>query len=120
MKEKLDLLRKDLFLELYCRAMNSSNPGFDGIIITNDKKIYHYSSHFSISSHTETEKISDGEELNNEIYLELQNYINENIAGKEFEPIMMRDSNYHVYVNGLDIINHLEIYNDLKNIISKK
>ncbi len=120
MKEKLNLLRKNLFLELYCHSMNSSSPGFNGIIITNDKKIYYYSSTFNMLDHTEAESISDGEAIDDETYLKLAEYINNNIAGKEFEPIMMRDSNCHVYVNDLNIVNHLETYNDLKNIIDKK
>lgn len=124
MKEKLDILRKDRFLELRSWAGLSDMPGTTGLIITNDRKIYHYQNYHRVPSYLEgkvkLEDISNGTQISSEVYSKLSNYINKNIIGKNFEKICIRDAGCNVIGNGFNISNHFEVCNDLMKIIGGK
>ena len=51
MEEMLKALRKDRFLELSSWAGLSDMPGTSGLIITNNKMIYHYHSYHHVPSY---------------------------------------------------------------------
>ena len=124
MREKLDILRKDRFLELKSWAGLSDMPGTHGLIITNDKKIYYYQNYHHVPSSLEgkfkLEDISFGGVISVDVYNKLANYINENIIGKKFENVCVRDAGCNVIGNGFNICNQFEICNDLMKIIGGK
>jgi hypothetical protein len=121
MKEKLEELRKDIFLELSSWGGLGPMPGTGGLIITKDKKIYYYHSYFRISSQfidkVDKEGITDGEIIDDNIYKELEEYINNKIRGKEFNPQKIFDAGYTVSGNDFKIVNHYEIYDEIRKII---
>ena len=121
MKEKLDILRKKRFIELKSWAGLSNMPGTQGLIITNDKKIYYYQNYHHVPKELEDkvklEDISTGTMISDDIYNKLSNYINKNIIGKSFENLHIFDAGCNIIGNGFNISNHFEIYNDLKKII---
>ena len=124
MEEKLEILRKDRFLELRSWSGLSDMPGTHGFIITNNRMIYHYHSYHrvpsSLGDKVKLENISNGTIINDEVYSKLSNYINKNIIGKKFENIRVRDAGCNVISDGFNISNHFEICNDLMKIIGGK
>ena len=127
MQEKLKSLRLDKFLELSSWAGLSAMPGSQGIIITNDKKIYYYHKYHHVPENLKDkislEGISEGKIIDNDIYSKLVNYLEENVIGKEFENIFTRDAGFRVsgtINNNSFNINNIDIYNDLKRIINSK
>ena len=128
MQEKLEKLRLNKFLEIRSWAGLSPMPGTTGIIITNDKKIYYYHKYHRIPENLKDkiklEDISEGRIIDEDIYLKLVNYLEENIIGKEFEEISIRDAGVsisgNINNNRFNINNHFDIYNDLKRIIYSK
>ena len=124
MKEKLDILRKDRFLELSSWGGLSDMPGTTGLIITNDKKIYHYQKYHHVPSYlkdkVKLEDISNGTPIGDEVYNKLSNYINKNIIGKNFDIIGIFDAGCDVIGDGFNISNHFEVCNDLMKIIGGK
>ena len=125
MQEKL---RLNKFLEIRSWAGLSPMPGTTGIIITNDKKIYYYHKYHHIPENLKDkiklEDISEGRIIDEDIYLKLVNYLEENVIGKEFEEINIRDAGVsisgNINNNRFNINNHFDIYNDLKRIIYSK
>ena len=125
MQEKLEKLRLNKFLEIRSWAGLSPMPGTTGIIITNDKKIYYYHKYHHVPENlkdkTKLEDISEGRIIDEDIYLKLVNYLEENIIGKEFEYIRIMDAGVKISGtlnnNSFNINNHFDIYNDLKKII---
>ena len=128
MQEKLEKLRLNKFLEIRSWAGLSPMPGTTGIIITKDKKIYYYHKYHHVPENlkdkTKLEDISEGRIIDEDIYLKLVNYLEENIIGKEFEEISIRDAGVsisgNINNNRFNINNHFDIYNDLKRIIYSK
>ena len=121
MKEKLEKLREKRFLELKHWAGLSNMPGISGLIITDDKKIYYYNRYNRVPEYLEKEvaleHISEGKALSEAVYFKLVDYINTKIAGRSFEDIMMRDAGYTIIGKDFSIINHFDIYDELKKII---
>ena len=128
MQEKLEKLRLNKFLEIRSWAGLSPMPGTTGIIITNDKKIYYYHKYHHIPENLKDkiklEEISKGRLIDEDIYLNLVNYLEEKIIGKDFENINTRDAGVNISGtlnnNSFNIYNHFDIYNDLKRIIYSK
>ena len=128
MQEKLESLRLDKFLEISSWAGLSPTPGSQGIIITKDKKIYYYHKYHripdSLKDKIKLEEISEGRLIDEDIYLNLVNYLEEKIIGKDFENINTRDAGVsisgNINNNSFNINNHFDIYNDLKRIIYSK
>ena len=128
MQEKLEKLRQNKFLEISSWAGLSPTPGSHGIIITKDKKIYYYHKYHripdSLKDKIKLEEISEGRLIDEDIYLKLVNYLEENVIGKEFEEINIRDAGVNISGtlnnNSFNIYNHFDIYNDLKRIIYSK
>jgi len=123
-KEKLDCLRNNKFLEVKSWGGFSVMPGYNGFIITNDKMIYYYHSYHHIPSYLKDEIplefISEGEKINDDIYIKLLDYIKRNISGKKFNIISIFDAGYSVSGCDFNISNHYDIYNDLKKIVGGK
>lgn len=124
MEEKLDRLRLNKFLEISSWAGLSLMPGTEGIIITNDKKIYYYHKYHHMPENLKEkiglEDISEGKTINEDTYLKLVNYLEENVIGKTFDNIITRDGGVNVsgnLNNNSFNINNLDIYNDLRKII---
>lgn len=121
MEEKLDILRKDRFLELSSWAGLSDMPGTSGLIITNDKMIYHYHSYHHVPSDLKgkikLEDISSGEKISDEVYMNVECFINRKIIGKKFKNLFIFDCGCSVIGDGFDISNNYKIYNKLKEII---
>ena len=125
MQEKLKSLRLDKFLELSSWAGLSPMPGTTGIIITKDKKIYYYHKYHHVPDNLKDkislEEISDGRIIDEDVYLKLVNYLEENIIGRDFENIRIMDAGVRISGslnnNSFNINNHFDIYNDLKKII---
>ena len=124
MQEKLDLLRKNIFIELASRSGLGPNRGKSGLIITEDRKLYYYNSYNSLpeelKDEIEKEYISDGEEIPEETYQKIQKYLNENIIGKNFEPMHMRDSSCTVRGKDFNVSNYYDIYKELSDIIKSE
>ena len=127
MQEKLESLRLDKILEISSWAGLSPMPGTTGIIITKDKKIYYYHKYHhvpdSLKDKIKLEEISEGRLIDEDIYLNLVNYLEEKIIGKDFENINTRDAGVSIsgnINNNSFNINNLDIYNDLKRIINSK
>lgn len=121
MKEKLNELRKNRFLEISSWAGLSNMPGTNGLIITNDKMIYYYHVYHRIPRQYENfmglESISDGKLLSEDVYLKLVTFIDKKIKGKQFDDIHIFDAGCSIKGNGFNIINNFDIYRDLKEII---
>ena len=128
MQEKLEKLRLNKFLEIRSWAGLSPMPGTTGIIITNDKKIYYYHKYHRIPENLKDkiklEDISEGRIIDEDIYLKLVNYLEENIIGKEFEEINIRDAGVSISGtinnNCFNVHNHFNISSDLEKIIYSK
>ena len=124
MEEKLNELRSKAFLELQSFGMTGYKRGKSGIIITDDKKVYYYHSYFNGPSvsleNAMDDYISEGKDFDEAKYLELVNYINEYIIGKDFEEINVRDGGCFVFGKGFNSVNHVNIYNDIKKIIGEE
>lgn len=128
MQEKLEKLRLNKFLEIRSWAGLSPMPGTTGIIITNDKKIYYYHKYHHVPENLKDkiklEDISEGRIIDEDIYLKLVNYLEENIIGKEFEEINIRDAGVSISGtinnNSFNVHNHFNIFNDLEKIIYSK
>lgn len=121
MKEKLDVLRKNRFLEVNSWAGLSNMPGTNGFIITSDKMIYYYHRYHHIPSYLKDEIslefISDGKRISDEVYMKLVHYIKRKIIGKNFKDISIYDAGCSVIGDGFSVTNNYKIYNDLKEII---
>ena len=128
MQEKLESLRLDKILEISSWAGLSPMPGTEGIIITKDKTLYYYHKYHhvpdSLKDKIKLEEISEGRLIDEDIYLNLVNYLEEKIIGKDFENINTRDAGVsisgNINNNSFNINNHFDIYNDLKRIIYSK
>ena len=128
MQEKLESLRLDKFLEISSWAGLSPMPGTEGIIITKDKTIYYYHKYHhvpdSLKDKIKLEEISEGRLIDEDIYLNLVNYLEEKVIRKDFENINTRDAGVsisgNINNNSFNINNHFDIYNDLKRIIYSK
>mgnify|MGYP007112567223 CR=1 FL=1 len=128
MQEKLEKLRLNKFLEISSWAGLSPTPGSQGVIITKDKKIYYYHKYYRISENfkdkVKPEDISGGIVIDEDIYLNLVNYLEEKIIGKDFENINTRDAGVsisgNINNNSFNIHNHFNISNDLEKIIYSK
>ena len=128
MQEKLEELRKDLFIELKSWAGLSPMPGNSGTIITNDNKIYYYHDYFRVPVDMEDkitkQEISEGAEVDQETINKLKEYIEKNLVGKEFPDQMIFDASFNVTINYnnqiINIHNYHEVYSDLYKIINKK
>ena len=121
MKEKLEELRKDIFLELSSWGGLGPMPGTQGLIITTDKKIYYYHNYYRIPKDLEDkvtrEGITKGESISNELYESIINYIDNNIKGKTFDNPMIFDAGCKIIGKGFIISNHFDIYGELNKII---
>ncbi|MBR3229840.1 MAG: hypothetical protein IKF91_03325 [Bacilli bacterium] len=121
MEEMLKMLRKDRFLELSSWAGLSGMPGTSGLIITNNRMIYHYHSYHNVPSYlkgkVKLEDISSGKRISDDVYLKLVRYIKRKIIGKIFKDLFIFDCGCSVIGDGFDISNNYKIYNKLSNII---
>lgn len=128
MQEKLESLRLDKILEISSWAGLSPMPGTEGIIITKDKTLYYYHKYHhvpdSLKDKIKLEEISEGRLIDEDIYLNLVNYLEEKVIRKDFEIINTRDAGVsisgNINNNSFNINNHFDIYNDLKRIIYSK
>ena len=128
MQEKLESLRLDKILEISSWAGLSPMPGTEGIIITKDKTLYYYHKYHHVPENLKDkislEGISEGKTIDDNIYSKLVNYLEENIIGKEFDNINIRDARVSISGtlnnNSFNINNHFDVYNDLKRIINSK
>ena len=128
MQEKLESLRKNSLVELQTWAGLSPTPGVNGVIVTNDKKIYYYHRYNYIApslQHTVTpEGLSEGIELDDKKYNKLIKYIEKNIIGKSFKDQIIFDASWHVIINydgkKITINNYPEINSEINKIIGGK
>ena len=116
MKEKLELLRKNLLVELSSWAGLSPTPGTSGTIITTDHKIYYYHSYRILKDNTIDESLSEGILINDEDYQKIEKYIEDHL-NKDFEYIKIFDAGFTIRTKNKVITNHIEEYNELKKLI---
>ena len=124
MKEKLEELRKDRFLELSTWAGFSPTPGITGVIITKDNKIYHYHQYNRVPNHFKEiplEDISDRGNLSQEKYEELVSFMEKNIFGKDQKAEMIFDAKFtiegKIKNQEFKVVNQMELYQKLIKII---
>ncbi len=124
MEERLEELRSNAFLELRSWGMTGYKRGKSGIIITDDKKVFYYHSYFNGPSASLEDAmddyISDGKDFDEKRYAELVNYIDQYIIGKDFEEVDMRDGGCFISGKGFKVVNHFNLYNDIKKIIGEE
>ncbi len=63
--------------------------------------------------------MTEGKQISDELYNELDNYLKENVIGKNLPMQRMFDASYHVSCENGGCDNYPEIYGDLNNIIKK-
>lgn len=121
MEEMIKILRRDRFLELSSWAGLSDMPGTSGLIITNNRMIYHYHSYHHVPSYLKgkikLKDISFYKKISDDVYMKLQRYINKKIIGRKFRDLFIFDCGCSVIGDGFDISNNYKIYNELSNII---
>lgn len=133
MQEKLEQLRKSALLEIYNR-WGLGEPGYNGTIITKDKKIYNYYSYIRpnkilIDNGLPLEQLSKGRLLTNEKYNKIIHFIEREIKNKQFDSLMIRDVTYIVRCNYnskiynlpncIDTLTKEELYPKVKKIIDE-
>lgn len=101
------------------------NPGCNGYILTDDKKLYSYQEYDSRFNMNFDPKLNycHVRDITDDEYQTILNWIDENIIGKDFEFRICMDMgnticisyNNHNYV----IKNHFDLYDDIENIIKK-
>lgn len=105
MKEKLKELEKNMLIELSSWGGLGPFAGISKVIITYDKKIYYYKKYFHLpeqimkQNDLKPETLSEGNLLSNDQYNIIVNFIEKEIVNKIFEPVMLFDAGYDVYVN---------------------
>lgn len=102
MQEKVDKLKENSILGVEVKANLSINPGINGIIITNDKRVYGYSLYNRMTSFMEKnniplEDITLIKELTAKEYDKILKFIKEEIINKEYVCKTLRDSSYIVF-----------------------
>ena len=125
MYEKLEKLRKDTLLEMSTWAGLSLTPGTEGMLITNDKKLYLYhfykSIHPNLEGKVEKEYLSDGILIDDETYSKIINYIEEKIIDKKHQYQMIMDLSFEIIVKYQDqeikVMNDMNMYGELRKII---
>ena len=83
MKDKLNELRKDLFIEISSWGGLGPMPGNSGTIITKDNKLYRYHEYYRIPEDMQDkvtkEGLTEGTQLSEETVEKLKNYIEKNL-----------------------------------------
>ena len=100
MQEKLNSLKETSILEI-SNWWGLHNPGTSGTIISQDKKIYHYTiyhreTNFLKENNIPLESISKGRNLTEEEYERVIKFIEENIVGKTFTSQRIFDASWNV------------------------
>ena len=100
MQEKLNDLKNNCLLEV-SHWWGFMGGGNSGTIITQDKKLYTYTFHNNLTpilkdNNIPLEYISKGQKLTEEEYQTITKFIENEIVGKTFEFMCIRDSSYSV------------------------
>ncbi len=112
--KKLDEIRKNAIIEVSHWGGLGENAGNGGMIVTNDKSIYTYQSyHNFMRLRGKKDNFIDKKDLTEEEFSKITKFIEDEIANKELESIMMLDSGFKVVTNykGItkEILNNREI-----------
>lgn len=119
-QQKRDEKMKDAYLSL-SHWWGLRSPGSAGIIVTKDGKVYSYQEYIKVPVGFEEEKANYFKEKDNvskEVLEKIEKYFEENIKGKEFGFNRIYDAGWKVIINGIEIENHRDIYEDLHKIIN--
>lgn len=125
MKEKLDKIRENALLEINS-WWGLGEAGYDGTIITKDKKIINYNFFYHLTPFLEEnniplESISEGKTISEDNYSKIVKFIEEEIINKEFTENHIFDASYIVrgnYNNAkFNIVNDMDLYNKVGQLI---
>lgn len=117
--KKLDEIRKNAIFEVSSQGA----LGYGGVIVTADKSIYTYQSYCDyMSLELKETNFINKEDLTEEGFSKITKFIENEIANKEFEDIMMFDVGSQVVINYKGITkkieNNRELYAKAKEMIN--
>lgn len=121
--KRLDEIRKNVVIQVSNWGGLGKNAGYGGVIVTDDKCIYTYKYYFNFTeSEGKKANFIDKKDLTEEEFSKIAKFIEDEIANKEFEDIMMFDAGFKVEINYKGITkkikNDREIYAKAKEIIN--
>ena len=119
--KKLDEIRKDAIIQVRHWGGLGKNAGHGGMIVTNDKSIYTYQ-HYRNPIEGKKANSIDKKDLTEEEFSKITKFIEDEIANKELESVMMLDGGSTVEINykGItkEIENNREIYAKAEEIMN--
>ena len=122
--EKLDEIRKDLFLEIR-QWWGHRTPGYDGTIITNKGEVYkfRYCPEDEITSEEFRVYINKTKEIDEETINKIKTFAEENVVNKEFNDITIFDAGFTVAVRYEDVNkvvkNNIELYKLIEDYLKE-
>lgn len=109
--QKLATIRNRTAIEIK-RWWGLGSIGYNGKIVTQNREIYSYQYYYTMPKELEDKNvnfISKDKDLNSEEYKKIINFIENEIANKEFHEEKILDAGFEV------IVNYEEIQKDIKN-----
>lgn len=127
MRERIREMEKDCLYGI-SNWWGLRDAGSSGIFITKDYILYSYTLYsrdnvFTKEHNIPKESMSEGIKLNNADIKKINNFIEENIKGKEFERNMIFDAGWSVFGEyegkRFGVVNHRDVYEIAKNLINE-